>query len=194
MSPVEALTSVVGVSPWLATGTLPAATDLIAAYVSTAGNRPLTIRGEPIRTPLAWFGVRFGYFCSSRAAAPATIGAAIDVPPARIIWPCTMQVGHSVANALFGASVETMWAPGAWMSGLAKPSCVTPRLDQLGRLSSPSAWLIWSSSAPTEITYGSLPGAYCTASASLPRLPAAATTTRPFSHADSTAASSGSVL
>ena len=38
-----------------------------------------------MRTPLTWFGVRFGYFCSSRAAAPETIGAAIDVPPARII-------------------------------------------------------------------------------------------------------------
>ena len=71
-----------------------------------------------------------------------------------------MQVGHSVANALLGASVETMRAPGAWISGLAKPSCVMPRLDQVARLSSPSAWLAWSSSAPTEITYGSLPGAY----------------------------------
>src|SRR3954452_2186167 len=194
MSPVEALTRLLGVRLWLATGTLPAATALIAAYASTAGKRPLTVRAEAVSTPLTWFGVRFGYFCSSSAAAPATMGAAIDVPPARIIWYCTMQVGQSVENALDGASVDTMCAPGAWMSGLAKPSCVRPRLDQLGRLSSPSAWLIWSSRAPTEIAYGSLPGAYCTASASLPRLPAAATTTRPFSHADSTAASSGSVL
>jgi hypothetical protein len=100
---------------------------------------------------LTWFGVRFGYFCSSRAAAPETIGAAIEVPPARIIWPSTMQVGQSVANALPGASVETMRAPGAWISGLENPSWVTPRLDQVARLSSPSAWLIWSSSAPTEI-------------------------------------------
>jgi hypothetical protein len=104
-----------------------------------------------------------------------------------------MHVGHIVANALFGASVETMRAPGAWSSGLATPSCVTPRLDHVARLSSPSAWLAWSSSAPTEITNGSLPGAYWTASTSEPRLPAAATTTSPLNHADSTAASSGSV-
>ena len=90
---------------------------------------------------MTWFGVRFGYFCSSRAAAPETIGAAIEVPPARIIWPLTTQVGHSVANTLPGASVDTMRAPGAWISGLAKPSWVTPRLDQVARLSSPSAWL-----------------------------------------------------
>ena len=74
-----------GVRPWLATGTLPAATDLIAAYTSSAGKRLLTRREEPMRTPLTWFGVRFGYFCSSSAAAPETIGAAIEVPPARII-------------------------------------------------------------------------------------------------------------
>src|SRR4029079_6033749 len=111
MSPVEALTSVFGVRPWLATGTLPAATDLIAAYTSSAGKRLLTRREELSSTPLTWLGVRFGYFCSSSAAAPETIGAAIDVPPARIIWPETMQVGHSVANALAGARVETMRAP-----------------------------------------------------------------------------------
>ena len=49
-----------------------------------------------------------------------------------------------------------------------------------------------SSVAPTEITYGSLPGAYWTASSAAPRLPAAATTTMPACQANSTAASSGS--
>ena len=44
------------------------------------------------------------------------------------------------------------------------------------------------------ITYGSLAGEYCTASESLPRLPAAATTTMPCIQVASTAASSGSVL
>src|SRR3954452_8059301 len=44
------------------------------------------------------------------------------------------------------------------------------------------------------MAYGSLPGAYWTASAAVPRLPAAATTTIPCSQADSTAASSGSLL
>ena len=76
---------------------------------------------------------------------PEIIGAAIEVPPARIIWPSTTQVGHIEAKALFGASVETMPEPGAWISGLAKPSAVMPRLDHAGRLSSPSALEAWSS-------------------------------------------------
>src|SRR5215208_5051493 len=105
-----------------------------------------------------------------------------------------MQVGHMLAYALFGARAETIRAPGAWISGLAKPFTVVPRLDQTGRLSSPSAWLPWSSTAPTVITYGSLPGAWSTAPSAEPRLPAAATTTIPLNQADSTAASSGSVL
>src|SRR3954470_13150948 len=102
------------------------------------------------------------------------------------------QFGHSVWNALLGASTDTMCAPGARTSGLARPSCVVPTLDQSAR--EPWPLLPVSSMPPTEITYGSLAGAYCTASAAVPRLPAAATTTMPFSHAYSTAASSGSVL
>ena len=50
-----------------------------------------------------------------------------------------------------------------------------------------------SSSAPTVITYGSLPGARDTASGAVPRLPAAATTVMPANQAASAAASSGSV-
>ena len=85
-----------------------------------------------------------------------------------------------------------MCAPGAMTSGLAKPSCVRPVLDQSAR--APRPLLPFSSTPPTEITNGSLPGANLTASAAAPRLPEAATTTMPFCHAYSTAASSGSSL
>src|SRR5215212_8410450 len=85
-----------------------------------------------------------------------------------------------------------MWAPGATRSGLTYPSCVTPRLDHGARLSSVVSLVPWSSTAPTVITYGSLAGAYDTASASVPRFPAAATTTNPCIQAASTAASNGS--
>ena len=56
------------------------------------------------------------------------------------------------------------------------------------------AWCPWSSSAPTVITYGSLAGENVTPSRRGASLPAAATTTMPVFQADSTAASSGSVL
>src|SRR5436309_13990243 len=98
-----------------------------------------------------------------------------------------MQLGHSVVNVELGASVETMWAPGALTSGLAKPSCVSPRLDHDAKASSLLPWVPLSSTAPPEMTNGSLPGAHEAASALVPRLPAAATTTTPFSPPDSTA-------
>ena len=119
------------------------------------------MRAESISTPLTWFGrqVRVA-LCSSSAAAPETIGAAIEVPPARMYWPLTTQVGHSDANALPGARLETMRAPGAWISGLAKPSCVTPRLDQAReRVVAVGLACLRRRAPPTEITYGSLPGA-----------------------------------
>ena len=85
-----------------------------------------------------------------------------------------------------------MCAPGAITSGFMKPSCVRPVEDQTAR--EPRPELPSSSTPPTEITNGSLPGEYLTASGAAPRLPEAATTTMPFCHAYSTAASSGSVL
>ena len=105
-----------------------------------------------------------------------------------------MQLGHSDLNALFGASSDVMCAPGAVTSGLSNPSWVRPRLDQSASLSSCWSSVPMSSTPPTEITYGSLAGAYLTASEAEPRLPAAATTTMPLNQAASTAASSGSVL
>src|SRR5687768_986796 len=102
------------------------------------------------------------------------------------------QFGHSCRNALLGDRTDTMCAPGASTSGLTTPSCVVPVEDQSARL--PWPLLACSSVPPTEITNGSLAGAYLTASPAAPRLPAAATTTMPFCQAYSTAASSGSVL
>ena len=64
-----------------------------------------------------------------------------------------------------------MRAPGATTSGLLKPSCVTPRLEKVASVSSAGSAVSASSVAPTEITNGSLPGAYWTASAASPRLP-----------------------
>jgi hypothetical protein len=108
--------------------------------------------------------------------------------------PSRTQSGHIREKALPGASVETMCAPGAMTSGLAKPSWVVPMLPQGVELSSAVPVVPRSSAPPTLMTYGSLPGAYLTASVAVERLPAAATTTMPYIHADSTAASSGSVL
>ncbi len=106
--------------------------------------------------------------------------------------PTMLVAGRASANALPAASGATMWAPGATTSGLSRPSWVTPRLEKDASVSSAGSAVSASSVAPTEITNGSLPGAYWTASAASPRLPAAATTTMPACHANSTAASSGS--
>src|ERR1700729_2213403 len=105
-----------------------------------------------------------------------------------------MQVGQLVENTLFGASTETMCAPGAYTSGFWRPSCVVPWLDHDAIVSPTGFALPFSSTPPTVMTYGSLPGEYWTASDAVPRLPAAATMTIPCIQADSTAASSGSVL
>src|SRR5918997_3456431 len=122
------------------------------------------------------------------------MGADIEVPPARMYWPSTTQVTQRLVKRLVGARLETILAPGALTSGFLWPSSVTPRADQEASVSSLWARVPWSSTPPTEITYGSLPGARVTASSAVPRLPAAATTTIPLNQAASTAALSGSVL
>ena len=104
-----------------------------------------------------------------------------------------MHCGQSASKSLPGARVETMCAPGAAISGLAKPSWVVPTLDHDAIASSPRCVVPWSSTAPTVNANGSFAGAYWVASSAVPRLPAATTTRMPLKYAASTAASSGSV-
>src|SRR2546430_15407681 len=149
MLPVEALTRLFGVNPWLAAVGL--AHSNASTETSLASEALLILRPEAITAPLTWSGVYSGCSWSRSATAPETTGAAIDVPPARMYCPLTMQVGHINANALLGASSETMCAPGASTSGFAKPSCVVPRLDQSASVSSREFLVPWSSTPPTEI-------------------------------------------
>src|SRR2546423_3923915 len=90
-------------------------------------------------------------------------------------------------------AVEIMYRPGAERSGFEKPSIDLPCADQLGIVSSLGSEVPFWSVAPTVITNGSLPGAYdMLTGPPWPWLPAAATTTMPFSQRASTALSSGS--
>src|SRR5215208_6611534 len=163
-----------------------------AMSAATSPPSPLTGRRLLISACLTMSGVHSGWAESRPAAMRATTGLAIEVPPIRKYRPSTRHAAHSLANSLSGASGATMCAPGASTSGLSKPSCVTPRLDHDATASSLVNFVPRSSTAPTEITNGSLPGAYKTASGSSPRLPAAVTTTRPANQAASAAASRGS--
>src|SRR5829696_7368569 len=87
---------------------------------------------------------------------------------------------------------DTICEPGARMSGFTKPSCVGPVADQFATVSSfQYAAVRREFTAPTVITYGSLPGTV-TVRANGPVLPAAASTTMPACHARSTARFSGS--
>src|SRR3954463_13150910 len=154
MSPAGALTNELGVSPALAVFEA-----FSAAWASSSLLPSLLARALAMIAPLTWSGVHVGCTSSRSAAAPATIGAESDVPPAGMYSPLRTHVGQRLAKALPGASGPTMCAPGAAISGLAKPSWVTPRLDQLASRSSRVSLEPWSSTAPTVIAYGSLPGA-----------------------------------
>src|SRR5919108_1926423 len=104
-----------------------------------------------------------------------------------------MRSGTVFAIVLSIGAGAVMYRPGAERSGLVKPSIVFPYADQLGSVSSLGSDVPFWSSAPTVITNGSLPGAYdIETGPPLPWLPAAATTTMPFSQSASTARSSGS--
>src|SRR3954447_17118002 len=105
-----------GVRPWLAEE--PSSPTILAALESETSLMPSdSERLERWMSALILFGVSVGSSWKPIAAAPATIGAAIEVPPARMYCPSTMQVGHSAVNALVGARLETMREPGAYTSG-----------------------------------------------------------------------------
>src|SRR5919202_1940056 len=130
-----------------------------AAAALTSWIPPASVRAVSMSVDLASSGVQSGWASNISAAAPDTTGAAIDVPPRRMYSPWTTQAGHRSANALPGASVDTMCAPGATTSGFANPSWVTPRLDQSVSASSQGQAVPWSSTAPTESANGSFAGA-----------------------------------
>src|SRR5215212_3074651 len=105
MPPVAGSISWFGVRPPLAEGRGVVPTFRTAFTASTTGMPVCCLAYAPIR-PLTWLGLRLGRRSIMSAATPATTGAAIDVPPARKYSPETLQVGHSAANELSGASVE----------------------------------------------------------------------------------------
>src|SRR3954447_16753121 len=101
-----------GVRPWLAEE--PSSPTILAALESETSLMPSdSERLERWISALILFGVSVGSSWKPIAAAPATIGAAIEVPPARMYWPSTTQFGHIELKSLFGARFETMPEPGA---------------------------------------------------------------------------------
>ena len=84
----------------------------------------LTVRGPAavgVSSALTWSGLRSGRACRSRAAAPATTGAAIEVPPMReVLAARRCRSGTAPRTRTPAASGATMCAPGARTSGLAE--------------------------------------------------------------------------
>src|SRR3954454_15242964 len=98
--------------PWLADE--PSSPTMRAALESETSLMPSeSERLERWISALILFGVSVGSSWKPIAAAPATLGAGIEVPPARMYWPSTTQLGHIAVNALVGARFETMREPGA---------------------------------------------------------------------------------
>ena len=83
-----------------------------------------------------------GCLCRSKAIAPVTMGAAMDVPLNEMCCRSALiRSGNSAARATLcplmpAPKVLTILRPGATRSGLAKPSSVRPRLLIGHRLSS----------------------------------------------------------
>src|SRR3954451_2262919 len=112
MSPVEGSMSVFGVRFWLAGVVGLASLVLLTSSVLTPALG--SVLAPSFSAALTWSGVHDGWLCSTSATAPATMGAAIDVPPARMYCPPPKtHVGQSVVNTLLGARLETMREPGA---------------------------------------------------------------------------------
>src|ERR671912_1472484 len=105
--------SVFGVRPRFAEGRYEHDALRTAASASTAGWPPGSGRAVRMSRLFTWSGVSSGWRSSRSAITPDTTGADIEVPPARRYSFATAHCGHREAYALPGASVETMWAPGA---------------------------------------------------------------------------------
>lgn len=107
-----------------------------------------------------------GCFCLSSAAAPATCGAAIDVPEITV-WP-----GMLPGDPVPAAAAATMPTPGAVTSGLTTPPAYRGPLLENGASRSAR------STAPTVKAPSALPGDPMTFR---PALPAATTKSTPVS-------------
>ena len=106
--------------------------------------------------------------------------------------PATTRSGNSWSSVLPGERRLTIRRPGATTSGFARPSTeVGPRDDHDASESSAVVAVPLSSTPPTVITYGSLPGVV-TDELFGPSLPAETTTVRPEKTSTSTAVASGS--
>ena len=74
--------------------------------------------------PLTWSGVQLGYFARSCAAAPATTGAANEVPDIHMKPEPVTRSGCSSTIVEDPGTGPVRYRPGAPMSGFAKPSSV----------------------------------------------------------------------
>ena len=123
---------------------------------------------EPISAALSSAGVQVGCCWARIAAAPATCGAAIDVPDERQVR--LARASPRKPSLLLAATMST---PGAVMSGLSAASPTRgPRLEKSARLSDLST-------APTVSAASALPGEPTVSSA--PSLPAETTNSAPNS-------------
>src|SRR5690606_21200931 len=142
---------------------------------------PKVCCAEPMRTDLSSGPLSSGRACLSTAAAPATCGAAIDVP-------LQATYGSPVHSFVPAARAATISTPGAVTSGLTAWSPARgPRLENQGT-SSPS------STAPTVRAAAAAPGGVTVLGPLPPSLPAATTKSVPYrSLSRSTASENGSV-
>ena len=102
MSPVAPETLALGVRPAFAVRLARS-----AAWASSSLEPSLLLRADAMIAPLTWSGVHVGWTWIRSAAAPATSGAASEVPPAWMYSPLRTHAGQRVVNALPGARAAT---------------------------------------------------------------------------------------
>jgi hypothetical protein len=89
-----------------------------------ASGGPAIGRAVNISAPLTWSGVHDGCRARICAAAPATTGAAKDVPDIHMYPDCTIRSGNDRASVDSDGTGPVMKRPGATSSGFANPSGV----------------------------------------------------------------------
>src|SRR6266545_1468009 len=85
-----------------------------------------TKRALSMSAPLIWSGVNVGCRATIWAEAPATIGAANEVPDRRMYPGDTTWSGRSSGRVAVAGTGPIMYRPAAASSGLRKPSFVYP--------------------------------------------------------------------